>query len=41
MPSQSRSRDGEQRVEVAVWSKLAHDVLVDLLTPISPIGMML
>ena len=31
----------EQRVEVAVWSKLAHNVMVDLLRPISPIDAML
>ena len=33
--------DGEQRVELAVWTKLTQDVMVDLLGPILSIGVML
>ena len=31
----------EQRVVVSVWPKLVYDVMVDLLRPLSPIGVML
>ena len=39
LPRSDLDLDCEQRVGVALWSKLVDDVIADLLRPISPIGM--